>query len=362
MQNSSIAPRNSDEIDLQELVAGLWAQGRLIIGVTIFAGILAGAYAFLSKPVYEAKGYLIPPTQNDVANINYGRTKELDLAPYTVKDIYNIFTLDLQSESLRREFYKEVYLPSLSESERKEPQDTLYADFAKKVTVPAPTRDDRYSVVVQNNDPTQAVAWVQEYVKRAGDLAEKELAKNVSLEAKVRARNIEQQINSLRETGKKIREDSLTKLREALKVAEAIDLEKPPIIMGNPSVGIAGSMEDQLIYMRGSKALKAEIENLSVRSSDDPFINELRTLQAKYNFYKGIEINPLDVRMYRLDGMVGTPDNPVKPKKALILVLGLMSGLMLGLVIAFARLYISRSARVNVSQAPNSSHAGGSEK
>src|SRR5690242_495504 len=138
MQNSSIESGNTDEIDLHELVTGLCAQARLIVGVTVFSVVLSGAYAFLSKPIYEAKVYLIPPKQNDIANINYGRTKSSELTRYKVQDIYSIFTQNLQAESLRRNFYIDEYLPSLSDSERKEPQDTLYRDFAKKVAIPAP--------------------------------------------------------------------------------------------------------------------------------------------------------------------------------------------------------------------------------
>jgi len=316
----------------------------LIISVTIFAVILAGAYAFLSKPVYEAKAYLIPPTPNDIANINYGRTRESELAPYSTQDIYSIFTLNLQAESLRREFYNVEYLPTLSDSERKESQDVLYADFLKKFTVSS-SGSNRYLIVAQSSDPVKASEWLDNYVKRAGDLAEEELVKNISSEAEVRARNIEHQIHALRETGKKIREDSLTKLHEALKVAEAIGLEKPLIIMGNSPLDVSGSMEGQLLYMRGTKALKAEIENVSIRPSDDPFISTLRDLQAKYSFYKNLEANPIDIKMYRLDGAIERPDSPVKPKKMLIVALGLMLGLILGLVIAFVRYFASSAAK-----------------
>ncbi|WNF57336.1 Wzz/FepE/Etk N-terminal domain-containing protein [Pseudomonas sp. SG20052] len=360
MRNSSIESGNADEIDLHELVTGLCAQARVIIGVTIFATVLAGAYAFVSKPIYEAKVYLIPPKQNDIANINFGRTNESDLTRYTVQDIFSIFTLNLQAESLRRSFYVNEYLPSLSDSERKESQDTLYGDFAKRLVVPAPSKDmpNRYLVVAQNTDPKKAAEWAKDYVLRADDLAKAELDKNVSLEANVKARSVHQQIESLRDIEKKVRQDSLTKLHEALKTAEAVGLEKPAIVMGGTPIEVAGSMEDQLTYMRGTKALKSEIENISMRSSDDPFIHKLRDLEVKYNFYKGIESNALDVKMFRVDGDVEVPDNPIKPKKGLIIVLGLISGLMLGVAIAFARLYISRSLKRKGSLSPESAGGG----
>lgn len=104
---------------------------------------------------------------------------------------------------------------------------------------------------------------------QAGELAKNEMIKNVSIESEVRARNLEQQISSAREKSTKAREDSIVRLNEALRIADSIGLEKPPAITVSQSV-IAGGEAGQLTYMRGSKALKAEIESLQARESDDP--------------------------------------------------------------------------------------------
>ncbi|VVN65358.1 LPS O-antigen chain length determinant protein WzzB [Pseudomonas fluorescens] len=336
MQNSPVEPGSLQEIDFRGVLRILWKQIWLMLGVAAITTVFAVIYALTSAPVYEARAYVIPPTQNDIANFNYGRTNDSELTPYSVKDIYGIFVLNLQSESLRRKFYEDMYLPILSSSEREGSQGLLYSEFTKKISVVPPSKDapDRYLVVAQSSDPERAREWVDTYVRRAGERAENEMIKNVAREAEVRARSLNQQLHTLRETGKKNREDSITKLREALHVAEAINLEKPPIITGNPSVEIAGSMEGQLIYMRGTKALNAEIKNLEARVSDDPFIGRLRDLQAKYSFYKELETRPQDVAVYRFDGVVEHPDRPVKPKKSLIILLGLISGLVLGGVVA----------------------------
>lgn len=338
MPNSPVNPSASQEIDFGSVLGIFWEQKWVVIGVAVITTALAAVYAYTSPPVYEARAYVIPPTQNDIANFNYGRTREAELSPYSVKDVYGIFVLNLQAESLRRKFYEERYLPMLSSSEREGPQDMLYSQFSKKIVVLPPSKDvaDRFVVIAQNKDPVVAKDWVDTYIQRAGERAENEMAKNVSREAEVRARNLAQQIDSLRETGKQNREDAITKLREAREVASAIKLEKPPIITGNPAVEIAGSMEGQLIYMRGTKALEAEIKNLEARVSDDPFIDRLRELQAKYSFFKELQARTRDVAVYRIDGVVELPDTPVKPKKVVITLLGLLFGLVLGGMAAVA--------------------------
>ncbi|KAA0984521.1 MULTISPECIES: LPS O-antigen chain length determinant protein WzzB [unclassified Pseudomonas] len=342
MQSSSSESYRDSEIDLQALITSIWRRKWLILGVAFMATLLAASYAFMAKPVFEAKLFLIPPTQNDIANFNYGRTRESDLTPLAIKDIYTVFLRVLNSESLRREFFNTVYVPSLSDEEQKGSKDALYSRFSKVLTVTLPVKDagDQSAVTAQANDPDLASTWVQAYVDRAGVLAKEEMIKNISTESQVRARNLLQQINSMRESGIQLRQDSITKLREALRVAEAIGLEKPPIITGNPSVEVAGSLDGQIIYMRGSKALKAEIQNLEQRKSDDPFVTHLRDLQSKYEFYKSLDVNPSNVWVYREDGEVDRPDAPIKPRKSLILALGLISGLLAGIMLALI-LYLS---------------------
>ncbi|PVZ60670.1 chain-length determining protein [Pseudomonas sp. B1(2018)] len=334
-----------EDFEFQKFVRALLRQKLVVVGFAVLGAALAASYAFLVSPVYEAKAFVIPPSQSDISNFNYGRMKESELVPYTVKDVYDIYTRYLQAESLRLDFFSKVYVPSLSSEEQKKSRDVLYSKFSEVLRVVPPLREnsDRYSVVVQTTNPVKAKEWVAEYVVQAGELAKKEMIKNVSIESEVRARNLEQQISSAREKSSKAREDSIARLSEALRIAESIGLEKPPAITVSQSV-IAGGEAGQLTYMRGSKALKAEIENLQARVSDDPFTDNLRDLQDRYSFFKGLKTEPAVVSVYRQDGVVELPDSPVKPHKALILVLGTIVGLITGIAFVLLRgLFVVRS-------------------
>ncbi|UZE07933.1 LPS O-antigen chain length determinant protein WzzB [Pseudomonas corrugata] len=338
MQNDRAEVRGSDEIDLIELVRGLWAQKWLIVGVTLLVTIGAAAYAFLSKPVYEAKLFIMPPTQNGIAELNYGRGKSTDLDTYSIRHVYDVFARNLQAESIRQKFFNEIYLPSLDESQRKGALDRVYERFSRELVVKGPGKDtpDRFSVTVQGGDPVRATEWAKAYVQRASEAAESELIKNVTTEASVKARNIEQRIVSLRETAQRLREDRIQQLREALKIAEAIGLTTPTI-NSSAAVDITVDTGSKMDYQRGSKALAAEVNALESRTSDDAFISDLRSLQMRYNFYRKLNIDPERISVYRQDGSVEVPESPVKPRKALILVLGIMVGLILGGFFALIR-------------------------
>ncbi|MFQ6558129.1 Wzz/FepE/Etk N-terminal domain-containing protein [Pseudomonas sp. Lb2C1-1] len=344
MQNNRIETPGANEIDLIALARGLWGQKWLILAVTLLVAVGAAAYAYLSKPVYQAQLFIMPPTQNGIAELNYGRGKSTELDPYSIKHVYDVFTRNLQGESLRQTFFNEVYLPSLDESERKGALDRLYERFSRELVIKGAGKDtpDRYSVTVQGQDPVRATDWAKAYVARASEAAESELIKNVTAEAAVRARNLEQRIVSLRETAQRIREDRIQQLREALKIAEAIGLTSPSI-NSTAAVDITVETGNKMDYQRGSKALAAEVKALESRASDDAFISDLRTLQMRYSFYRKLNIDPESISVYRQDGSVEVPQSPIKPRKALILLLGIIAGAVLGGFIALIRFAVIRS-------------------
>ncbi|WP_458128161.1 LPS O-antigen chain length determinant protein WzzB [Pseudomonas sp. Z2-11] len=337
----------NDDIDVFALVRALWKKKWLILCVASLVTSAAAIYAFTSEPLYEAKLYTAPPTQNDIAELNYGRDSNTELPPYRVKDVAEIFSRNLSNESLRRAFFNDIFLPSLNDQERKGSQDRLYQRFSRQLTISARGKEDQYSFVitVRGSNPTEAADWVRTYVDNAGAATKKELISDVTREAQVNARNTEQMINRLRETARNQREDNIQVLSEALAIAQAVDLKKPVIISGKSPTEMPTGINGQALYMRGSDALEAEIHNLKIRVSDDPFISNLRPLQAKHNFLSTLNLEQTDISVYRQDGPVIVPDSPIKPNKSLIIALGMILGLMLGLLVAGGSYAMQQSRR-----------------
>jgi chain length determinant protein (polysaccharide antigen chain regulator) len=287
----------------------------------------------------------LPPTQSNIENFNLGRAENSDFKPYSVKSVYGAFTSNLQSESLRRKFFNEIYLPSLGESDRQRSKSSLYSQFMKDITIVQPVKDfsDRFSIYALSDTPVKSVEWLRVYIDWASESTKKELISNFSKEAEMRARNIDVQIQLLREGATSKRKDTLLQLREAERIASAIGLENHQVISGSVTGEMAGTVDPRLIYLRGTKALAAEEKTLQARDSDDPFIGDLRRLQGLYDFYSSLTIKPDDVAVYRLDGVIQPPDAPIKPKKALIVVLGSIIGLGLGVILALLRQFWLRN-------------------
>jgi len=341
MQSEPPLTGSIGEIDFRDLVFVYWKQKLLIAFSGFIFFCFSIVYVCFSVSHYDAKAFIVPPAQSDIANFNYGRTNDTELKRYSVKDVYDVFLRNLHGEFLRREFFEDRYLPSLSSSERDRPVDLLYGEFSRVLTVSGPV-GDRYVLTVRNRDPALSKAWAEEYLSRAGAAAKAEMIKNVSEEAEVRARNLAQKINTLRDSGQKVREDLIVQLREALQIAHAIDLETPPLISSLLSSEVSAEMSGELTYMRGSKALEAAIGTLEARKSDDPFIKGLRELQVAYSFYKNLEVKPEVVEVYRLDGPIELPDEPVGPKKIVIITLSLFLGVLVGFLIVTCRVFLFR--------------------
>ncbi|VVP78258.1 ECA polysaccharide chain length modulation protein [Pseudomonas fluorescens] len=329
----------SDEIDLTNLFKGLWAQKVFILLCTAIVFLAAAVYAWKATPIYEARFLVQPPTQNDVANLNYGRGGDSKLPELTVKDVYDVYRKHLQSESLRLELFRTLYLPTLSEEQRNGPQNALFSGFSRSLVVSPTSKDDptRFTITATVPNPVEAVEWVTGYALKAGDKAKEEVLKNVKADATVKANNLQQEIDTLQISSRNDRADQIVRLSEALIVAKSIGLERPPIIAGKLSAEVSSGMDGALTYMRGSKALEAEIDNLQKRQTDDPFIKKLRAKQESLSFYRTLDIDPASVAVFRQDGVVAVPDQPIKPRKMLILAIGLGFGFAIGIFLALVR-------------------------
>ena len=192
------APRNaypgcSDEIDLVELFHNLWQQKLLIIAFAAAVTVLAAAFAFLSTPEYETKAGVLPPHLSDIAGYNLGR-KEASLNKFSVSGIYSIFKDNLLSGTLKRQFFYEVYMPTLTPEKRAIEQDKLWKEFGQILTVKAPDKKNRpeyYEVVVDYKSPELAAEWVNHYIDMTAKKTELDMQKNVLSEVVVRKTVIE---------------------------------------------------------------------------------------------------------------------------------------------------------------------------
>lgn len=342
---SQIAPVSSnipsDEIDLVELLENLWKQKLLIALVTLLAAVVAAGYAFLSAPVYEAKTSLLPPRLADVAGYNLGRA-EAGLPEFTVEKIYSIFTQNLRSENLRNSFFEQVFLPAQAADKNSEAKDELRETLNKKLVVSNPdvkNNPDRFEVLAQSAESIRAAEWANLYVERAASKTRQDMADTAATEISTRVKSIKSRIEVLRESARKLREDRIARLNEALLVADKVGVQAPQVKASRTSSDgeLEQFVDGNLMYMRGAKAIRAELAVLQNRTNDDPFIAGLRDFENQLDFLSKVSVSPNNVAVFTLDNAAEAPNTPIKPKKSLVVALGFVLGGMLGVFIALIR-------------------------
>lgn len=123
----------------------------------------------------------------------------------------------------------------------------------------------------------------------------------------------------------------LLALQEAYEIAKTIQQDKPVYNNGGSFIG----MEPPL-YMLGIKALSAEIKQLSERKSEveDGYIEGVPELLWKINEVENMKINWDQLQYIQIDQPAVAPQQPIKPKKLLVIALAMVAGGMMGTLLA----------------------------
>lgn len=234
---------------------------------------------------------------------------------------------------------------------------------------------DDLKVIVDNRlsevDEKLAVA-VSEY--EVGK--ESKIARLLEDDAVKRAR-LQDELKALRVQLKLRRQARLAQLDEAISIARSLGLKKPstPSGMADEPIGGGNIVRTEInnqqfpLYFMGTEVLEAERNALRKRGSDDfvePRIAEIRkelvmlennrkieSLKARQNeqaFLEGIETLRVErarlkaintdmsqLRLVNVDQLAVAPSKPIKPRKALIVAVAFVLGLLLGAATALLR-------------------------
>lgn len=347
----SLNDHPSDEIDLRDLILTLWASRLLIIVITTLVFLGAAVYAFQSTPVYETQAQTLPPPASGLESYNTAHQMSGPAAEGVAPDIritdaiptlspndaYQLFLRHVSSVTLRQEFFQEHYLPYRSDSDTpsEAERSRLWKQFNTQLSITLPRKAEDNNLMrmtLQGENPELIADWLNDYLAMAIARTQIEFSENLTSAVHQRRSSLEEQASTLRAGQQQQRQHEIIRLEEALALAEAIGLEEPPSA-GNLITSYSG----ETTYMRGARALRSELELLRNRQNDDPFIEGLPTISKRLELLNNIDVSPERIMVATIDEPARIPQDPIKPRKALILALGLVLGGMLGIFIALMR-------------------------
>lgn len=310
-----------------------WQQKWLILVITVLCFGLTGAYLLQTKPVYEAKTFTIPPALSNISELNIGRSalRYYPLVPLTTKDVYDVFTNTLLSESVRVDLFEKIYWPSLTAEQRKSSsKDKLFSNFLKIITVKEVPRTSpiKYVVTADANSPEKAKWWLNQFFDIVKKRTLNELVQSTNTQNQILAINVKQQIVSAKRIAENTRLDRITQLKDALVIAKSSGM------LDYSNKRVPG---ESMLYLRGAKSLQSELDVLHSRKSNDAFTPRLRELENEYRFYTSLVVTEDVIEPFRFDGGIFLSESPIRPKSSLILILGLICGLICGSTIALIR-------------------------
>lgn len=189
---------------------------------------------------------------------------------------------------------------------------------------------------------------------------------------------LQDELRALRQELKAHRDNRVKQLDEANRIAKSLSILKPttPSALGEENRAAQGSVmrtevnNQQIpLYFMGSEALEAErnvllqrrsddftepriaqiakelqllennrqVEVLGLRKNEDLFLADLAVWREDAARLRNLQLDSHDLKLVSIDQVAIEPLAPIKPKKVMILALGLILGGMLGVFIALVR-------------------------
>ncbi|MGE8548899.1 Wzz/FepE/Etk N-terminal domain-containing protein [Alcaligenes sp. WGS1538] len=331
-------------------VLGALRHNKLPILLLTLLGMLAAiVYIAVTEPRFRARSEVIPPTPADLANFNTairtlgpainevvsGALDQNNLVELTPETAFRIFVRHLNSQNNLDEFFETVYLPHQSPSPSVQDRELLRLRLSKDLTILNVDRDGVPASIVtlSHADPKLAQEWTNRFVDMALQSSREEVLHTLQSTASLRTEITDAQIASLRKSAEADRLAQITRVRDAYELAQQIQLEQPSNT-GNLITSYSGDN----LYLRGAKALKAELDILESRKDNDPYIKALPALLTKRNLLSSVDIAHLSGKLATIDLRAIQPATPYQPRKLVALAIGLAAGLVLALLFVLTRL------------------------
>ena len=333
----------NDNINIGNLYQTLLNKKRSVLIILLASVVLSSLYAFTLPNLYRAQIYIVPPQDKFVQPLNYFATQIAKDSQLVLKQqyIYFDFMKNAQSRQFQRKFFFENKIYDYFDADPEEAFDVSFNEMLRfslesKYVSRDIRQEDFFNVSFLHSDPNLAAKWLNDYVQMVERETSRRIVDGVNTSIENYRKKIQSAIDSHKEQAKQIRADNITRLKEALLIAEELDIIKPSnanltnqtIIMDNSTVSGPTQITEMPLYLFGTDALKTQIDILQNRVSDDPFIPNLRSLEAELNTTSLVKVNYSDVRVAEIDQKALAPTRKYSPRRSLILIVGLFFGIV----------------------------------
>ena len=311
-QGTTVSRSNPEQIDLIDLVMQLWRDKTTIIASIVVVLILSVVYLFVAKEEWTSTAVVSQP---DVAQIATYNTALKVLYPDA-----SINVTDIQNRVMGR---FSAALSSLSNQldNQEEPE---------KLSIEPAIKGREYPIQVSyaGTSAEEAQRTLAQYLQKVDEQIADELHLDLNDSIKQQILTLSSSLETQETVAEEQRALRLKQIKEALKYAQEANIVKPQ--QQQPQ-----DVTQDTLFLLGSEGLSAMIKNEATR----PLVFSGNYYQTKNNLLdiERIKVDPKTIHAYRY---VMKPDLPIRrdsPKRAIVLVLAVLLGGMIGSGIVLGR-------------------------
>ena len=251
--------------------------------------------------------------------------------------------VNAQSRKYQRDFF---FNNNLSQKFTDEDPEKAFEDFHKNMSfslqskvLSRDVRDEKFlTVSFIHHDSIQAANILNSYIDTVIKKTSTELVNGANKLISNKRDSIQGEVDAKINLARRITQDKIVQLEEALKIAEKLNIVEMQINATNQQSVIMSDdnlLNNNPLYLYGSKALKVEIQTLSERRSEDSFVPGLRALQQRVDALDIIKVDLNAVKAAQVDQKALPTSDRHSPKRKLIVFLGTIFGVFLSLLYIF---------------------------
>ncbi|MGO2498692.1 MAG: LPS O-antigen chain length determinant protein WzzB [Vibrio litoralis] len=349
-----------DEIDLRELFAALWKGKWIIIACTFICTALAIAYALMAKEQWSSIAKVAQPQVSDYSEyqnqvVQFQPIFDVYQEDGTVlvskaldgltdeEKLYDLFIDEFSSSSNKKAFLETSAIFQKDKAELDNPEDEdalrkLYSDWYKFLSIKpedAKRVDGPYVITVSAETSQDSFELLNNYIAFVDTKVHQKALNNLAATISSKKNELKQQSIMLTKQAEQRLLVEKERSEYALNIAQAAGVNKPLQNFGDKEI---------FAINLGSDALTAKVNALSKIKNLSVIEPRLEQLSSKLEQVDQLEVNKnVKFSAYRY---LEQPEREVsrdKPKRALITVLGLLLGGMLGCGLVLVRFVFSKN-------------------
>ena len=349
-----------DEISLRDILLVLIRQRKIILLVSLFVVVVTILYALLASPVYQVKASFLPPTNKDVAVLNIEGVSEIKK-----DELYTAFERQLNSISLRRDVFDDKKIFSELDGENEDLAFEKYFETLKVVKKKVKKGGGLgiMSLTLDGGDSEEMVDVINTIVTKANQKAVRGIVDGIvfSVNNKTSIAQLEVDLlrKDLREKLIEIDNEKVTLAKEAGLLKNKVELlknkvepkegvKKNIVLTENAPASVSDKNDNSSILLDiklRMRLLEFNLENKNTFSKKEQFKEFENKLQERKDKLqekeleliklKAIQLNVDDIKAASIEQLAYAPGKKIKPKRSLIVAIGLLLGLILGVFLAF---------------------------